>query len=93
MGFVCSFGKITDALNEYRADMYMIRKIEKKIRSVSWNFALFIGCSLLRFQSGVHLGAKTDERKQRYIQVTRIKTEDEMKMKEQEKQSAELVSV
>lgn len=66
---------------------------KKNQRSVSWNFALFIGCSLLRFQSGVHLGAKTDEKKQRYIQVTRIKTEDEMKMKEQEKQSAELVSV
>lgn len=46
-----------------------------------------------RFQSGVHLGAKTDEKKQRYIQVTRIKTEDEMKMKEQEKQSAELAEL
>lgn len=35
MGFVCSFGKIIDVLNEYRVDMYMIRKIEKKIRLVS----------------------------------------------------------
>lgn len=49
MGFVWSFGKIIDVLNEYRVDMYMIRKIEKKIRLVSWNFVLFIGCFLLRF--------------------------------------------
>ena len=55
-------------------------------------FPLFIGCSLLRFQSRVHLGAKTNEKKQRFIVVTRIKSEDEMKKKELEKQSTELVT-
>ncbi|XP_062601439.1 poly(A)-specific ribonuclease PARN-like [Saccostrea cucullata] len=46
-----------------------------------------------RFQSGVHLAAKTDEKKQRYIMVTRIKTEDDMKKKEEEKQAAELAEI
>ncbi|XP_048761264.2 poly(A)-specific ribonuclease PARN-like isoform X2 [Ostrea edulis] len=46
-----------------------------------------------RFQSGIHLAAKTDEKKQRFIVVTRIKSEDDMKIKEQEKQAAELAEV
>jgi hypothetical protein len=37
------------------------------------------------------LAAKTDEKKQRYIVVTRIKSEEDMRVKEQEKQAAELV--
>nr|XP_022318023.1 poly(A)-specific ribonuclease PARN-like isoform X1 [Crassostrea virginica] len=46
-----------------------------------------------RFQSRVHLGAKTNEKKQRLIVVTRIKSEDEMKKKELEKQSTELAEL
>lgn len=39
--------------------------------------------------SGVHLETKTGEKKERFIVVTRVKSEDDMKKKEQNKQEAE----
>ncbi|KAJ8318566.1 hypothetical protein KUTeg_003657 [Tegillarca granosa] len=43
----------------------------------------------LEFTSGVHLETKTGEKKERYIVVTRVKTEQDLKKKEEEKQASE----
>lgn len=46
---------------------------------------------ILRF-SGIHLETKTGEKKERFIVVTKVKSEDDLKKKELEKQAAEIVS-
>ncbi|XP_052069732.1 poly(A)-specific ribonuclease PARN-like isoform X1 [Mytilus californianus] len=43
--------------------------------------------------TGVHLETKTGEKKERYIVVTRVKSEDELKKKEKEKQAAEIAEI
>ncbi|XP_041362495.1 poly(A)-specific ribonuclease PARN-like isoform X2 [Gigantopelta aegis] len=44
----------------------------------------------LKFSSSLHLETKSGEKKERYIVITKIKGEDDMKAKEQAKQNAEL---
>ncbi|KAK3089306.1 hypothetical protein FSP39_002559 [Pinctada imbricata] len=43
-----------------------------------------------KFTSGIHLESKTGEKKQRYIVVSKVKSEDELKKKEEEKQKNEM---
>lgn len=57
------------------------------------NFYVFIFLNVsccFRF-SGVHLETTTGEKKERFIVVTRVKSEDELKKKEKEKQAKEIV--
>ncbi|OWF39732.1 Poly(A)-specific ribonuclease PARN [Mizuhopecten yessoensis] len=43
-----------------------------------------------QFPSGIHLETQTGEKKERHVLVTRIKSEDDMKRRETEKQAAEV---
>ncbi|XP_060064209.1 poly(A)-specific ribonuclease PARN-like isoform X2 [Ylistrum balloti] len=46
-----------------------------------------------QFLSGIHLETQTDEKKERHIVVTRIKSEEDMKRREAEKQAAEVTDL